>query len=67
LRSLGSSAANRWLARIALNQLLAPEPGSRMFGTATIHLSQFLLLPGARFKTIEARRQARTALSNLFD
>ena len=67
LWSLESSAANRWLARIALNQLLAPEPGSRMFGTATIHLSQFLLLPGARFKIIEARRQARTALSNLFD
>lgn len=67
LRSLHSSTANRWLASAALNQLLAAEPGSRMFGTATIHLSQFLLLPGSRFKVAEARRQAATALSNLFD
>lgn len=67
LRLLNSSATNRWLADIALGQLLSPEPGSRIFGTSTIHLSQLALLPGARFKAVEARRQVAAALSNLFD
>ena len=64
---LNSSAANRWLASAALGQLLSPEPGGRIFGTGMIHLSQFLLLAGFRFKAIEARRQVAAARSNLFD
>lgn len=67
LRSLNSGAANRWLADTALGRLLASEPGGRMLGTGMIHLSQFLLLPGFRFKAIEARRQVAAALSNIFE
>lgn len=67
VRTLSSSAANRWLLDVATAQLLAPEPGNRTFGTGMIHLTQLLLLPGARFKVAEARRQAAVALSNLVD
>jgi len=66
-RLIRRHATNRWLAKAALRQLCAGEPSSRAFGTATIHASQFLLLPGISFKAEEARRQTSAALSNLFD
>lgn len=57
---------SRWLARAALGQLAGPgalkEPTERPFGTAQIHLTQFLLLPGLGFKTSEMFRQARHSL-----
>ena len=31
-----------WLARRSLSQMLGPEPSSRLFGTATIHLTQLV-------------------------
>ena len=50
--------ASRLLARVALDQLQAlQEPTQRPLGTASIHLSQPLLLPGWRFKFSELRRQ----------
>ena len=67
MRRLESQAVNRRLAAVAFDQLQRPEPGWRAFGTGMIHASQFFLLPGAKFKMVEARRQAATALSNLLD
>jgi hypothetical protein len=67
LRSIESDSANDRLARLALNQLLAPEPLSRPLGTVAIHASQFLLRPDLRFKASEARRQLAVSLSNLLD
>ena len=37
------------------------EPTERPFGTRTIHLTQFFLLPGAGYKFAELGRQARVA------
>jgi hypothetical protein len=46
------------LARIACDQLMAErEPTARPLGTATIHWSQLLLRPGARFAVEEGARQ----------
>jgi hypothetical protein len=63
---LNEDAANRWLCRAALRQLAGKpdpvEPTGRPFGTTTIHLTQFALLPGLRFKLAELVRQLRTAL-----
>ena len=57
---------NRLLHAAALKQLAGRadpiEPTARAFGTAIIHLSQFALLPGWRFKMSELVRQGRVAL-----
>jgi hypothetical protein len=66
-QSLESDRSTRWLSEIALDQLLAPEPGDRRFGTAMIHASQLRLLPDLAFKAGEARRQVAAAISNLLD
>jgi len=47
------------LARAALKTMLRGEPTDRPFGTATIHFTQFFLLPGLRFKLAEFARQGR--------
>jgi hypothetical protein len=66
-RLLERDGRNRWLCRIAYRGLVgAPEPReptSRPLGTAAIHASQFLLLPGPAFKLSELARQVRTALA----
>ena len=66
-RRLQRDFQNRWLWRIAFRQLagrLEPrEPTSHFLGTAAIHYSQFLLLPGPGFKISEFVRQARAALA----
>ena len=50
--------AARWLAHVALDQLLAErEPAERPLGTGMIHLSQLALLPGLGFKRAELGRQ----------
>lgn len=50
-----------WLARTALAEMTGRaairEPGDAVMGTAMIHLSQFFLLPGWRFKASEFLRQ----------
>lgn len=52
---------NRWLVAIALRKLagrtLTAELNEKLLGTGTIHLMQFALLPGLRFKYAELRRQ----------
>ena len=67
LQSLEADPSTRWLADVAMEQLLAPEPGDRPFGTAMIHASQLRLLPDLAFKAGEARRQFAAAMSNFFD
>jgi len=63
---MGESAVRR-LYRAALEQLAGRtepvEPTSRRLGTLRIHWTQFLLLPGMRFKLSELARQARSALA----
>ena len=58
---------NRTLYRAALTQLAGRsepiEPTSRPFGTLRIHWTQFLLMPGLRFKSSELLRQARAPLA----
>ncbi len=59
-----ATPACRLLANASLGQLLAErEPTERFLGTATIHLSQLLLLPGARFALSEVARQVRAVLA----
>jgi hypothetical protein len=64
---LASDRPTRWLSQLALRQLAGRrepvEPTARAGGTMAIHLSQFFLLPGARFKASELFRQARAALA----
>lgn len=60
-RRLRRSATNRWLARAALFSMLGGEPTEKPLGTGSIHLTQFFLLPGLRYKLVELRRQARVA------
>jgi hypothetical protein len=55
------STVNRWLARAALRGMLRGEPTERPFGTLTIHLTQFFLKDGVRYKVAELGRQARAA------
>ena len=59
--------ANRLLYRAALTQLAGRpepiEPTSRRLGTLRIHWTQFLLMPGLRFKGSELLRQARVPLA----
>ena len=62
-RELRADRTSRWLARTAFRQLAARpdpvEPTSAPLGTAAIHATQFLLLPGAAFKASELVRQIR--------
>ena len=53
-----------WLARTAIKEMLRGEPTERPLGTRNIHLTQFCLLPGIRFKLAEFRRQIRDAGGN---
>jgi hypothetical protein len=66
-RELCKDRASRWLANTALRQLAGRkepvEPTSSAGGTVAIHLTQFLLLPGLRFKASELVRQVRSALA----
>ncbi len=60
---LARSPVNRWLADAAWSKLTSDsEPTDAFLGTATIHLTQFFLLPGAGFKQRELWRQASNAL-----
>ncbi|HEX8240750.1 MAG TPA: nucleotidyltransferase family protein [Allosphingosinicella sp.] len=58
---LRSDRINRWLAAIAMRKLagrtLTAELDEKLLGTGTIHLMQFALLPGLKFKYAELRRQ----------
>ena len=56
---------NRWLAQTALQEMLRDEPGERAFGTRNIHLTQFFLMDGARYKMAEFRRQVSHAADML--
>ncbi|MBA3512358.1 nucleotidyltransferase family protein [Sphingomonas sp.] len=57
-RRLGRRRADRWLARAAWAQMTrVAEPTRVRLGTATIHLTQLLLLPGLGFKLRELSRQ----------
>ena len=64
---LARNRGNRWLVAAALRQLAGRteprEPTSVFGGTAAIHWTQLLLLPGIRFKLSELLRQARSALT----
>ena len=60
-KRLRKSNVSRWLTRVALDDLLSGEPTERPFGTRTIHLTQFFLMPGMRYKMDELGRQARVA------
>ena len=57
--------ASKRLFKAALNELSGRaepiEPTSRTLGTATIHWTQLLLLPGIEFKIAELLRQSRAA------
>jgi hypothetical protein len=55
----------RWLASAALDQLAGQrEPTETRLGTARIHFTQFLLLPGVGFAVGELWRQASAALAS---
>ena len=60
-REMQSKVANRWLHRSALRLMSGPnvavELHHRRLGTLPIHLTQFALLPGWRFKFSEFARQ----------
>ena len=65
-RELEAERASRWLTQAARRQLAREEPvepTSVRGGTAAIHYTQFLLLPGLGFKVSELVRQARVALA----
>ena len=65
-QELERDGRSRWLSRAALKELTGSvepvEPTMRFFGTARIHYTQLLMLPGAAFKVSEFVRQARAAL-----
>lgn len=64
--ALERDRGSRWLAALAMRQAAGREeprePTSVPLGTASIHLSQLLLLPGYRFKLGELGRQMRDIL-----
>jgi hypothetical protein len=63
---LESDRAARWLASAALTQIMrGSEPTEVRFGTARIHLTQLLLLPGLAFPLGEMGRQANAAFASL--
>ena len=41
--------------------MLRGEPTERLLGTGAIHLTQFFLFPGLRYKAAELRRQVTSA------
>lgn len=53
---------NRWLAGVSLRALLDGEPTGRPLGTWPIHLTQFFLKSGLRYKLAEFGRQTRAAV-----
>jgi hypothetical protein len=61
LAELRRDRINRWLLSVALRKLagrtLTAELDEKLLGTGTIHLMQFALLPGLRFKYAELCRQ----------
>lgn len=61
----------RWLVKSAERQLAMArepdEPTAVRFGTARIHFTPLLLLPGLRFKLGEAWRQGRDAVAHALD
>lgn len=63
LKCLQNDPATNRLFRRALHMLaVSAEPTERMMGTLPIHLTQFSLLPGARYKISELARQARKGI-----
>ncbi|HLL31691.1 MAG TPA: nucleotidyltransferase family protein, partial [Allosphingosinicella sp.] len=58
---LRADRINRWLLAIGLRKLagrtMTAEPNEKLLGTGTLHLMQFALLPGLKFKYAELRRQ----------
>ena len=69
-RALRSDRVATWLAARSLAQLCGPEPRSRRFGTATIHLTQLMLTPRVGDGLAEFARQLRAPLTRrgfLFD
>lgn len=58
---LRADPINRWLLSVALRKLagrtLTAELDEKLLGTGTIHIMQFALLPGLRFKYAELCRQ----------
>ncbi|MEG3154974.1 nucleotidyltransferase domain-containing protein [Sphingomonas sp. RB1R13] len=61
-RALRSDRVATWLAARSLAQLCGPEPRSRRFGTATIHLTQLMLTPRVGDGLAEFARQLRAPL-----
>jgi hypothetical protein len=61
--ALRSDRVISWLAARSLAQLCGPEPRSRRFGTATIHLTQLLLTRRVGDGLAEFARQIRAPLS----
>ncbi len=68
-RELRANRANLILYRISLHMLDGGRPeaelGERRLGTVPIHLAQFLLLPGWRFKIAELYRQTSSVWHRL--
>ena len=66
LADLKRSRVNRWLLAASLRSMsgraVATELGDLRLGTVWIHLTQFGLLPGLRYKLGELRRQASPLL-----
>ncbi len=62
-RALRSDRVATWLAARSLAQLCGPEPRSRRFGTATIHLTQLMLTSRVGDGLTEFARQLRAPLS----
>jgi hypothetical protein len=69
LAELRSDRINRWLLSVALRKLagrtLTAELDEKLLGTGTIHLMQFALLPGLRFKYAELCRQLVNPLDRI--
>lgn len=65
-QELRASAINRGLAAAAKRLLVGPRPAAelheRTLGTLPIHLSQFWLRPGLRYKWTELKDQLRNAM-----
>jgi hypothetical protein len=61
LRGRLGARTDSWLAKAALREMLRDEPTQRLLGTRAIHLTQFLLIDGLRYKWAELKRQARAA------
>lgn len=66
LAELRRERANRWLLGASLRSLsgraAATELSRLWLGTIWIHLAQFALLPGPRYKLVELRRQAHSLI-----